>query len=52
MQKVKVQRYISGKIPEYAKNLSSDEGSNDDDFIENRKIANKQEEEAKDHQQR
>lgn len=38
MQKVKVQRYISGKIPEYAKNLSSDENSNDDeDFIECRK---------------
>lgn len=41
MQKVKVQRYISGKIPEYAKNLSSDESSNEEDFIENRKIASK-----------
>lgn len=52
MQKVKVQRYISGKIPEYAKNLSSDEGSNEDDFIENRKIAKKHtEEDSKDHQQ-
>lgn len=37
MQKVKVHRYISGKIPEYAKNLSSDESSEDEDFIEHKK---------------
>lgn len=38
MQKVKVQRYVSGKIPEYAKNVSSEESSGEEDFIENRKI--------------
>lgn len=37
MQKVKVHRYISGKIPEYAKNVSSDESSDDEDFIDNKK---------------
>lgn len=38
MQKVKVQRYISGKRPEYAAKDSSDESSNDeDDFVDNRK---------------
>lgn len=37
MQKVKVQRYVSGKIPQYARNVSSDESSEDEDFIENRK---------------
>lgn len=37
MQKVKVQRYVSGKIPEYARNISSGEDSGDDDFFEYRK---------------
>lgn len=37
MQKVKVQRYVSGKKPEYAKHLRSDESSEEDDFIDNRK---------------
>ena len=37
MQKVKVQRYVSGKIPQYAKKVSSDESSGEDDFLENRK---------------
>ena len=37
MQKVKVQRYISGKRPEYAQYASSDEESDDDDFIDNRR---------------
>lgn len=37
MQKVKVQRYISGKRPEYAPQDASDESSNDDDYFENRK---------------
>lgn len=32
MQKVKVQRYISGKRPEYAQYVSSDEESEEDDF--------------------
>ncbi|KAG4074708.1 hypothetical protein HA402_008806 [Bradysia odoriphaga] len=32
MQKVKVQRYISGKRPEYAQYVSSDEESEDEDF--------------------
>lgn len=36
MQKVKVQRYVSGKIPLYARNIS-DESSGDEDFIDNRK---------------
>lgn len=36
MQKVKVQRYVSGKIPGYAKNVS-DDSSAEDDFIDNRK---------------
>jgi hypothetical protein len=34
MKKVKVQRYISGKRPEYAQRDSSDESSAEDDFIE------------------
>lgn len=38
MQKVKVQRYISGKRPEYAVKSVSDESSNDEDYFENRKI--------------
>jgi len=33
MQKVKVQRYISGKKPEYAVNFSSDEESDGEDFV-------------------
>lgn len=37
MQKVKVQRYISGKRPEYAPKDVSDESSNEEDFFENRK---------------
>lgn len=37
MQKVKVQRYISGKRPEYAPKEASDESSNDEDYFENRK---------------
>lgn len=36
MQKVKVHRYISGKRPEYAKE-DSDESSQDEDFIDNKK---------------
>lgn len=36
MQKVKVQRYISGKRPEYAQYESSDEDSGDDDFVDRR----------------
>ncbi|GAB0090733.1 Microfibrillar-associated protein 1 [Sergentomyia squamirostris] len=39
MQKVKVQRYISGKRPEYATYESSGEESDDGDFIDNRKAA-------------
>ena len=38
MQKVKVQRYISGKRPEYAPKDVSDESSNDEDCFDNRKI--------------
>ncbi|CAK1542234.1 unnamed protein product [Leptosia nina] len=34
MQKVKVQRYISGKKPEYAQGVSSSEDSDAEDFIE------------------
>jgi len=34
MQKVKVQRYVSGKRPEYAPASSSEEESEVDDFIE------------------
>lgn len=34
MQKVKVQRYISGKRPDYAQSDSSEEESEDDDFID------------------
>ncbi|XP_055911171.1 microfibrillar-associated protein 1 [Eupeodes corollae] len=39
MQKVKVQRYISGKRPEYARGESSEEESDLEDFIDNRKKA-------------
>lgn len=34
MQKVKVQRYVSGKRPDYARFKSSDEGSDIEDFID------------------
>lgn len=34
MQKVKVQRYISGKKPDYAQGVSSAEESDAEDFIE------------------
>lgn len=34
MQKVKVHRYVSGKRPEYAPASSSDEESEDEDFME------------------
>uniref|UniRef100_U5EYX3 Putative microfibrillar-associated protein mfap1 n=1 Tax=Corethrella appendiculata TaxID=1370023 RepID=U5EYX3_9DIPT len=37
MQKVKVQRYISGKRPDYAQYASSDEETDEEDFIDNRK---------------
>lgn len=37
MQKVKVHRYISGKKPQYAKKRSSDESSEEEDFIDNKK---------------
>lgn len=40
MQKVKVQRYISGKRPEYAQHKSSDEESEIDDFIDRRQQRN------------
>lgn len=36
MQKVKVQRYISGKRPEYAQYKSTDEESESEDFIDRR----------------
>lgn len=36
MKKVKVHRYISGKRPEYAQYRSSDEESEDDDFLDRR----------------
>lgn len=37
MQKVKVQRYISGKRPDYARADSSSDESEDDDFVDNRR---------------
>lgn len=37
MQKVKVQRYISGKKPDYAQGVSSSEESDLEDFIEQQK---------------
>ncbi|KAG6444961.1 microfibrillar-associated protein 1 [Manduca sexta] len=42
MQKVKVQRYISGKKPEYAQSVSSPEESEDEDFIEQQRPERKQ----------
>ena len=38
MQKVKVQRYVSGKKPDYARGISSDESSDDDDFVDKKGI--------------
>lgn len=38
MQKVKVQRYISGKRPEYAQYNSTDEESENEDFIDRRAL--------------
>lgn len=40
MKKVKVQRYISGKRPQYARHDSSDADSDLDDFIDNRRKVN------------
>lgn len=40
MKKVKVQRYVSGKRPQYARHDSSDADSDLDDFIDNRRKAN------------
>lgn len=37
MQKVKVQRYISGKKPDYAQGVTSSEESDGEDFIEQQK---------------
>lgn len=42
MQKVKVQRYISGKKPDYAQGASSSEESDIDDFIEQQKPERRQ----------
>lgn len=36
MKKVKVQRYVSGKRPEYAQSETSEEESETDDFIDNK----------------
>lgn len=36
MQKVKVQRYISGKKPDYAQGATSSDDSDAEDFIEQR----------------
>lgn len=44
MKKVKVQRYISGKRPQYARHDSSDADSDLDDFIDNRRKANEKDE--------
>jgi len=38
MQKVKVHRYVQGKRPEYAPESTSEEESEDDDFLEYRKV--------------
>lgn len=42
MQKVKVQRYISGKKPDYAQGASSSEDSDAEDFIEQQRPERKQ----------
>ena len=55
MKKVKVNRYISGKRPEYAPKEASDDSSNsDDDIFENRKsiIINKLRDLAQDEDQK
>jgi len=38
MQKVKVHRYVQGKRPEYAPESTSEEESDDDDFLDSRKV--------------
>ncbi|XP_050425898.1 microfibrillar-associated protein 1 [Adelges cooleyi] len=38
MQKVKVHRYVQGKRPEYAPESTSEEESDDEDFIESHKV--------------
>lgn len=38
MQKVKVHRYVQGKRPEYAPESTSEEESDDDDFMDSRKV--------------
>lgn len=38
MQKVKVHRYVQGKRPEYAPESTSEEESDDDDFLESHKV--------------
>lgn len=38
MQKVKVHRYVQGKRPEYAPESTSEEESDDDDFLETHKV--------------
>lgn len=42
MQKVKVQRYISGKKPDYAQGVSSSEESDAEDFIEQQRPERRQ----------
>lgn len=42
MKKVKVQRYISGKKPDYAQGASSSEDSDNDDFIEQQRPERRQ----------
>lgn len=42
MQKVKVQRYISGKKPDYAQGVSSSEDSDTEDFIEQQRPERRQ----------
>ncbi|XP_055638258.1 microfibrillar-associated protein 1 [Toxorhynchites rutilus septentrionalis] len=46
MQKVKVHRYVSGKRPEYAQYASSDAESDEDDFMDNRRVAAEEHREA------
>lgn len=36
MKKVKVQRYVSGKRPEYAQSETSEEESDSDDFVDHK----------------
>ena len=42
MKKVKVQRYISGKKPDYAQGVSSSEESDTEDFIEQQRPERRQ----------